>query len=91
MPIIEAVNDQYRLNANGEDHLLDVLANDVIHHFEIAPIAEIVELIGAPDGAEIVRGNMIRIPAAAFEGVEAIRFEYVISNGEQRSIGGGRN
>ncbi len=87
LPRIEAINDHYRLNADGEDHLLDVLANDVIHHFEIAPVAGIVELIGAPEGAEIVRGNLVRIPAAALEGVESLRFEYVISNGEQRSSG----
>jgi hypothetical protein len=36
-PVIEAVNDEYTLHAGSEDHLLDVLANDVIHHFHIFP------------------------------------------------------
>ncbi len=47
-PAIEAVNDEYTLHADGEDHVLEVLANDVIHHFRFAPRAEIIELVGAP-------------------------------------------
>lgn len=84
-PNLEAVDDEFTLNSNGEDHLLDVIANDLIEHFEAPPQAEIVELIGAPDGAEIVRGNKIRIPAEALEGVESLRFEYVLSNGRRES------
>jgi hypothetical protein len=83
-PTIEAVNDEYTLIANGEDHLLDVLANDLIERFDFSR-AEIVELIGAPDGAEIVGGNQVRIPAAALRDVESLRFEYVISDGQSRS------
>ncbi len=83
-PPIEAVDDEYRLFDDGEDHLLNVLANDVIHR-PFGRGAEIVELIGAPDGAEIVGGQMVRIPAGALEGKEALRFEYVISDGESTS------
>lgn len=84
LPEIEAVNDSYTLFA-GEDHFLDVLANDQIHHFGFAPVAQIVELVGAPEGAEIIGGHSVRIPAAALEGVESVRFEYVISDGTSTS------
>jgi hypothetical protein len=83
-PTIEAINDEYTLHANGEDHLLDVLANDVIHRLDFVH-AEIVELVGAPEGAEIVGGNQVRIPASALRDAESLRFEYVISDGQHRS------
>ena len=84
-PSIEAIDDEFVIHTDGEDHLLEVLANDVIHRFDFGRPAEIVEIAGAPEGAEIVDGHLIRIPAAALEGVDSLRFEYVISNGEERS------
>jgi hypothetical protein len=84
-PTIQAIPDHYRLHADGQDQLLDVLANDQIANFNFTPLARIVELIGAPEGAEIVEGRLVRIPAAALEGVEQLRFEYVIDNGQERS------
>ena len=84
-PLIEAINDEFSLIAGGEDALLDVLANDNIHHIGFFPPAEIVELIGAPEGTQIVEGVRIRLPAAALVGQETLRFEYVISDGVHRS------
>jgi Dockerin type I domain len=84
-PTITANDDVYTLTAGGTEHLLDVLANDLIHHFGFSPHVEIVELIGAPAAAEIVHGRMIRIPGEALADVENLRFEYVISNGQERS------
>jgi Dockerin type I domain len=84
-PTLLAVNDAYTLQANGESHLLDVLANDQIRHFNFPTRVKIVELIGAPEGAEIVDGHSVRIPAAALGGVETLRFEYVISDGNETS------
>ncbi|MFK8115664.1 MAG: dockerin type I domain-containing protein [Rubripirellula sp.] len=81
-PPIEAVNDAFTVHS-GEDHLLDVLANDQLQQFRFS--TNIVELIGAPEGAEIVGGHSVRIPAASLEGVENLRFEYVISDGRDSS------
>lgn len=81
---IEAVNDEYTLIANGEDHLLDVLANDKIRRSNDRSNVEIVGLEGAPQGADIV-GDQILIPAAALKGIDSLRFEYIISNGVERS------
>ena len=84
VPPIEAVDDHYRLNNDGTDHILDVLSNDVIHHPFQQP-AEIVALVDAPEGSEIVGGRAVRIPAEALEGKESLQFGYVISDGNTES------
>lgn len=78
LPPLEAVNDEFTLFDDGEDHLLDVLANDQIPHDFGS--AEIVEIAGAPEGTEVINGRLIKIPADALDGVESLRFEYVITD-----------
>ncbi|MEM0924456.1 MAG: dockerin type I domain-containing protein [Planctomycetota bacterium] len=85
VPPIEAIDDRLRLRDNGTDHTLHVLANDLIYSQTEVRQVEIVELQGAPDGAEIVNGRSVRLPAEALEGVDRITFDYVISDGEQTS------
>ncbi len=85
-PAIEAVDDVYTLHDNGEDKLLNVLANDVLDRWRFETPVQIVEVIGAPEGTEIVEGGRwIRIPGEALSDVPSLNFEYVISNGETRS------
>jgi hypothetical protein len=84
-PPVEAVNDQFELIDNGHDRLLDVLANDLTHQNRPYLATHVVELIGAPDGAEIVGGRLVRIPASVLETTDSLRFEYVISDGRTES------
>lgn len=81
-PPVEAVDDVLTINFDGEsDARLDVLANDVASSTNRL---QIVELIGAPEGTEIV-GRFVKIPAEALRDVESLRFEYVISDGFSQS------
>lgn len=86
-PQISAVDDVYTLRDTGRDHFLDVLANDVVNDGFFRQSTVIVSLDGAPEGAEIIGGRKIRIPAAAVRGAESLRLEYTISDGESRSTG----
>ncbi|MDF1841677.1 MAG: dockerin type I domain-containing protein [Rubripirellula sp.] len=85
LPPLEAVNDQFRRRDHGHDQVFEVLANDLVSRRGARPSVQIVELIGAPEGAEIVRGRAIKIPAAAFQDVDSLQFEYVISDGVRDS------
>ncbi|MDG2222014.1 MAG: dockerin type I domain-containing protein, partial [Rubripirellula sp.] len=85
LPPLEAVNDQFRRRDDGRDQIFQVLANDLVSRRGARPPVQIVELIGAPEGTEVVRGRAIKIPAAAFKDVDALQFEYVISDGTRDS------
>lgn len=82
-PPVEAVDDSYTIATADHDGILNVLANDQImpHQYHKT---EIVDLIGAPEGTEII-GDVIKLPASVIADGEPIRFEYVISNGVSRS------
>ena len=78
-PPVEAVNDVFEIDFDGQsDARLNVLANDLVANSHRG--VEIVDLIGAPEGAE-VHGRFVVIPGRALANVEALRFEYVISDG----------
>ena len=83
---IKAVDDEFTLPDDGVDQIVDVLANDRLN---VAPwpypTAEIVDLIGAPAGAEVVDRLGIRIPGEALSDVDSLRFEYVLSDGVTQS------
>ncbi|TWT92723.1 dockerin type I domain-containing protein [Stieleria varia] len=84
LPAIQAVDDALTIDFSGQPSVqLDVTANDDLGS-GFAP-AQIVELIGAPRGAEIEAGRFVRIPATALRNSESLRFEYVISDGLTRS------
>ncbi|MGB0598691.1 MAG: dockerin type I domain-containing protein [Rubripirellula sp.] len=85
LPPLEAVNDQFRRRDHGRDQVFAVLANDLVSRRGARPSVKVVELIGAPEGAEIVRGRAIKVPAAAFRDVDSLQFEYVISDGVRES------
>ncbi|MEE2935600.1 MAG: dockerin type I domain-containing protein [Planctomycetota bacterium] len=85
LPPLEAVNDQFRRRDHGRDQVFAVLANDLVSRRGARSSVQIVELIGAPEGAEIVRGHAIKIPAAAFQEVDSLQFEYVIRDGVRES------
>ncbi|TWU60382.1 Dockerin type I repeat protein [Rubripirellula tenax] len=82
-PVTTAVNDTYSLPTLGEEFLLEVLANDQIVGWN--GDAQIVELIGAPQGTEIVRWRSISVPVSALRGVDSLEFQYTIQSGTQTS------
>ncbi len=84
-PPILAVNDSYELNDTGNDHLIDVLGNDMLGRDGNRYPTRIVELIGAPEGVRVLDDRLIRVPAQAIRDVESLRFGYVISDGETTS------
>lgn len=85
-PAISAVDDSYEVWDDGQPYLLDVLAND--HHRDHwfihrpSPL-QIVELVDAPDGVEIVNGQFVRVSADLMASSDSITFSYVISNGSE--------
>ena len=86
-----AVDDTFERNADSRDRYLDVLANDQYELNHTVDRPRIVELIGAPEGIEIVPGgNVLRftdeILAGAFpdEG-GSFTFEYTIKQGQETS------
>ncbi len=84
-PPILAVNDSYELNDTGNDHFIYVLENDILGRDMNRYSTRIVELIGAPEGVEVLDGQVIRVSSQAIRDVDTIRFEYVISDGETTS------
>lgn len=84
LPAIEAIDDEFTVVENGDTQWLDVVANDVNTRSNAYP-SEITELIGAPEGAEIIGRDLIRIPPTAALGRESFEFQYVISNGRTQS------
>ena len=82
LPPIEAVDDTFHVEFPETDGFLHVLANDQLP--PESPHVEIVDIIGAPEGTEII-GRAIRVPSEAFVDGETLRFEYVISNGVSTS------
>ena len=80
---VKAIDDHFELPADGEDHLIDVLANDKFDYLIDPPT--VAELAGAPEGTEILDNGLIKVPGSALEAGESLRFEYVITSGEAES------
>ncbi|MGB7345853.1 MAG: dockerin type I domain-containing protein [Pirellulaceae bacterium] len=80
IPAYVAVDDYFTLTPDGQDHVLNVFAND-----RSSSDVKLVELIDAPEGVEIINGNRIRIDASALVDVPRLRFQYVSSDGASQS------
>ncbi|TWT55052.1 Dockerin type I repeat protein [Rubripirellula amarantea] len=87
-PAIQAVDDVFTFTDQDSrqtfrfEPLFDVLANDLnLSNSYWGPSVQITELIGAPNGFEIVSGRWLDAPHDVIRNYDVIEFKYTISDG----------